>query len=99
MLTRKKPETINTDLQITGQGETFTLAISFYNRSSKEFADYESTADNSIVKYNLYLVESWESEYPLTEAGLQEAESDRPGLMLAIFNGYLKARAVQLTGN
>lgn len=100
MLRKKAPETIPTNLTIKGQGEQTTFRVVYHNRTAEQmdslFADGAKPALSDVV---LYVVAEWETEYPLSTAGLQEAESDRPGFLTSIMEGFHAARRVERVKN
>lgn len=97
MLTRKKPETLATEITIKGQLEEQTFNVVFHNRSQ---AEIEAFLDANPGKpLMLYTVKHWDSEYELTEDGVKEAEGDRPGIQIAMVDAFYKARLVALKGN
>lgn len=102
MLTRKRPESIATKLTVNGQGETFTMNLTYFNRNQDEMeAQLEKVKgeENAGILMLLYYVKEWEAEYPLSTEGVIEAEKDRPGLIMAITYGFHKARGVELVKN
>jgi hypothetical protein len=99
MLTRKRPETISTKLTIEGQQETIAFKVEYHNRTAKEVNAFVDREDYTVAKGVLHLVKSWEAEYELDTAGIEDAESDRPGLILAVIAGFHEARRVQRKGN
>ena len=107
MLTRKRVETIKTDLTITGQNEPdITFGVTYRNLTGKQFDEAVNitAADTNRPQFDLIggvlrLVESWEAEYALTDEGLQQAEDDRSGILHAVIQGFHAARRVKLVGN
>ena len=107
MLTRKTPETLATEVTVKGQGETVTFEVTFYNRKLREikaFVDQLSPAPDDDLEFNnretlLYMVKSWNTEYPLNNEGVREMEDSRPGMIINLFNFYHQARAVELVKN
>lgn len=98
MLTKKRPETLKTNLTIEGQGESLTFPVTYHNRNLKD-VDAKVEDGITVAALLLYLVAGWESEYELTEDGVTEMELDRPGIAQAIIAGFHKAREVRLVGN
>lgn len=97
MLKRRTNPTIPCKLHIKGQGEDFTFDITFHNRKQSEVVErlksaQEDPASGGVRDVILYLVESWDSEFPLTAAGVEEMEDERPGLIMAIIEGFHEAR-------
>ena len=100
MLTRKTPKTLATKLTITGQGaEPVSFDLVYRNHNSKAVMEHSAAHPGDPTSTILFIVESWESEYPLTKEGVEEAEADRPGLILAVLQGFYEARGVQLAKN
>lgn len=107
MLTRKRAETINTDLTITGQNEPdITFGVTYRNLTGKQFDEAVNItgADTNRPQFDLIggvlrMVEKWDTEYALTEEGLQQAEDDRAGILHAVIQGFHLARRVKLVGN
>ncbi|HEX8586168.1 MAG TPA: hypothetical protein VF680_17380 [Allosphingosinicella sp.] len=109
MLTRKTPTTLATAITITGQGEDIKFNATFRNRTQDEIdAKFKELTESETGKQDatwvnrqmaLYLIESMETEYPVTDEGFNEMEQDRPGLMEALFYAYHKARKVELAKN
>ena len=109
MLTRKTPETLATELEVKGQGETFKFNVVYYNRTQTQIQDVldkgnASEQAKTDVQYAnrqaaLFVIKSFESEYALTDAGLKEMEIDRPGMIEILFFGFHKARRVELGKN
>jgi len=109
MLTRKTPTALATALTIKGQGTEETFNVTYKVRSQEEidkaFADAalqpEAKDDPGYANRQsvLFIVESMEAEYPLTDEGIKELEADRPGMIEVLFYGYHKARRVELVKN
>jgi hypothetical protein len=109
MLTRQRKGTIATLLTITGQGETVTFEVTYHNRRQSEveatlnkaLAQLENADDpgDGIPGVVLSMVESWDSEYPLTIEGIKEMEDDRPGILLGVIKGFHDARKVDKAKN
>jgi hypothetical protein len=98
MLTRQLKGTIPATLTVKGQGEEpITFNITFHNRRGSEVA--QKLEETDVPSTLLFLVESWEAEYPLTEEGIREMEDDRPGMLQAIFTAYGEARSVAKVKN
>lgn len=100
MLTKKRPDTLPTDLTIKCQGETIKFAVTFNNRTLSELQevlDNECTEDAAPAV--LFLVKDWETEYELSREGVLEMENDRPGITLAIIAAFHEARGVEKVKN
>lgn len=92
------PKTIPVTLTITGQGSTDKLELVYHNRKSSEV---EAKLKEGVTLAGLipFLVESWGTDFPLTEEGVSEAEDEYPGLLSAVLAGFWKARKKELEGN
>jgi len=109
MLTRKTPATLASNVTITGMGEDVSFDITFHNRTQaqidaklKELNKSErGKKDASWVNRELllFIVNKMDTEYPLTNEGVAEMESDRPGLIVALFNHFHSKRLVELAKN
>lgn len=110
MLTRKTPDTLATTLTINGQGEEpVQFGVVYHNRKQDDIdnvlreamASEEAKLDMQHANRCtlLYVVKSADMEYTLDHAGLKDMESDRPGMIEAMFIGYHKARRVELAKN
>lgn len=98
MLTRNRKETILTALTLIGQGESVTFNITYFNRKQSEVEAKLNDAGD-VPDTILYMVQSWDSEYPLTPEGIMELEGDRPGTIMAVIEGFFAARKVQREKN
>lgn len=97
MLKRKTAETLPVTLRLKGQGETVKFNIVFNNLTADQLMakvkEYEATdEENSGLLTVLAIVNSWETEYDLSVAGLKVLEGERPGTTLAILEAYYAAR-------
>lgn len=114
MLKRETPKTIKADLTVLCQGEKIPLTLTYRNFPPAEYdAMVERVTEqvkalgkigaSAIMEVNVKIVsellESWEAEYPLNEAGLGEAERDRPGLLYGIVRGYHQSREASVVKN
>lgn len=103
-LTRKRPDVIPFTLTVTGQGERISFDLTYHNRRQSEIdelnASYDGREDaKPMIESVLFVVKEWDSEYELTQAGLEELEGDMPGILFAIFQGFYEARTVTKTKN
>lgn len=96
-LTKKRPASIPTALRVRSQGELVKFDVTYHNRNADEFE--AQLSKGSMTDLVLFVVESWDSEYALDTAGVEEMERDRPGLILAIIQGYHQARRAALEKN
>ena len=101
-LTRVKRETIDVTLNLKGQGDTVKMDITYFNRKQSEvdalLADADGTG-SKIPDIIAYMVKKWDSEYTLTRDGINELEDDRPGVVLAVIEGFHEARKMQKVKN
>lgn len=98
MLTKQLRGTLPATLTVNGQGESVVLPLTYHNRRQTELNKFiETTRDSREIV--LYLVESWESEYDLSLDGLAALEDDRPGMILALIEGFHQARKVEAGKN
>jgi hypothetical protein len=109
MLTRKTPETISTSITVKGQGETMTMDVVYYNRKLEDIQAVLKTAQahsRNEVDYEfanretlLFLIKSWDSEYPLTNEGIKEMEADWPGMIVGLGVKFHESRQVEVVKN
>lgn len=99
MLKRNKQLLIPSALTVKGQGETIQFNLTFHNRSSDELDAKLKEKGNTYGDTILFIVESWESEYPLTREGLIELDNDRPGILIALLDAYHDARRMHREKN
>jgi hypothetical protein len=110
MLTRKRPETLATELTITGQGQPpLKFNVTYKNPEQDAVnAVMASAAMTDRTKQDiqyptrtalLFIIKTMESEYPLTDEGIAQMEEDRPGMIEVLFNGWHQARRVTLVKN
>lgn len=98
MLTKKAPETIPASLTITGQGETCKFNVTYFNRSQDELRSVAGE-NKTLSEAVLFVVKEWETEYELTTADLTAMEATRPGVLVAVLEGFHTARRVELEKN
>lgn len=98
MLTKQTRPLIPANLKIEGQGEVIEMKVTYHNRRQSDLAAEVEKAE-SPADTLLYILAEWEAEYPLTREGVEEAEDDRPGLIIAILIGYHDARRVEKEKN
>ncbi len=92
------PKTIHATLTITGQGSTDKLDVVFHNRRSSEVKG-KIESGVSLAAAVPFIVESWDTDFDLTEEGVTDFEDEYPGIVAAIFDGYWKARRKEVEGN
>ena len=101
MFKKIKKATIPTVLTIEGQGERQQLNLVYNNIGQERLNELAAKADeiNDPSVIVVGLVASWECEYELSKAGIDEAESDAPGFCVAVIEGYHLARMVARAKN
>ncbi len=97
MLKKKTPETISAKLTIQSLGETIELPLVYRNVKFDEYL--EKSKELTFGDLILWLVQSWESEYPLTLEGITELEVDRPGMLETILTSWIQARKANAVKN
>lgn len=92
------PKTLQATLTIVGQGSADKLEITYHNRKTSEV---QKTLEDgcSLGGLVVFLVESWGTDFELTEEGVREAEDEYPGLVDAIITGFHRARRKELEKN
>lgn len=91
------PKTLPATLTITGQGSTDKLDITYHNRKTSELK--ERLKDGTLASVVPWLVESWDTDFDLTEEGVIAAEDEYPGFVDIIFSGFHQARRKGLEKN
>lgn len=101
MLRRVVNETIPATLAVKGQGESWQFDLTYHNRkqSQVEALMAEAGKAEKVVDLVLFLVKEWDADYPLTAEGVKDMEDDRPGMILAIIQGFHDARQVARAKN
>lgn len=109
MLTRKTADTFAVSVTIKGQGVTQTMDVVYYNRKLEDIQDVLKIAQGHPRMQDdfeyanretlLFMVASWDAEYPLTNEGIKEAEQDWPGLIEGLGRKYHEARQVEVVKN
>jgi hypothetical protein len=98
MLTKKTPEELASTLTVKGQGQSVTFDLTYFFRTQKEMRE-QAEANKSIADLVLFVVKSWDTEYDLTAEGIEEMEDARPGIALAVLEGFHAARRVEREKN
>ena len=104
MLERKSPETISTDLTITGLGDKFTLPVVYRYHTQKQWEELLGTkmADGQPIKTS-EMLERLVAKFNKTDApkseDFLEVENNYPGIMIAVIQGFHQARMVSLEKN
>jgi hypothetical protein len=86
------PATLPVTLTITGQGSTDKLDLVYHNRRGSEVQAKLQAPGATIASVIPYIVAEWSTDFELTEEGVIEFEDEYPGIVVAIFDGYHKAR-------
>lgn len=91
------------DLEIeTGLGEKIKFGITYYARNLKEFrerVDNLAKDEASVADFFNWLVKSWEADYEITAADLDEMESEYPDILQAVITAWKRAKEVRLVKN
>lgn len=92
------PKTIPTTLTIIGQGSTDKLNVTFHNRKQSEI---QEKLDSGLTLGGLvpFLVESWDTDFELTEEGVREFEDEYPGIVDILLTGFHRARRKEAEKN
>ena len=104
MLNRKRPETINTDLTISGLGDKFKVNVTYHNITQSEWEELmqakksDGTAytqaeflERTVTKFN-------DTDNPKAE-DFEAMNNDWPGILFALMRGFSDARVVNLEKN
>lgn len=104
MLNRKRPETISTDLTITGLGDTFAVGVTYKNLTAEQWDDLMNKKkpdgnaytlaeflERAVVKFN-------DTEKPKAK-DFEKLESEWQGMLVALMQGFTRARMVTLEKN
>jgi len=92
------PKTLPATLTITGQGSTDKLDVVYHNRKTSEVQG-RLAGGCSLGALVVYLVDSWDTDFELTEEGVRDAEDEYPGFVDIIIAGYHAARHKALEKN
>lgn len=92
------PKTLAVTLTITGQGSTDKLELVYHNRKSSEVRA-RTEAGDTLAGLVPFVVESWDTDFPLTEEGVSDFEDEYPGVLSAVLEGFWKARRKEAEGN
>lgn len=92
------PKTIPATLTIIGQGSTDKLNVTYHNRKQSEItALLEGGA--SLGALIPFLVESWDTDFELTEEGVREFEDEYPGIVDILLTGFHRAHRKEAEKN
>lgn len=99
MLTRAKQEALlPIALTVKGQGDTIQFNVTYFNRKQSDVAA-KVDDEHGIIDALLFVIKDMESEYELSKDGLAELEDERPGMLIALIEGFHQARQVQKVKN
>ncbi len=92
------PKVIPATLTITGQGSIDKLDVTYHNRKQ---SDISARIDEgmSMASLIVFLVESWGSDFELTEEGVTQFEDEYPGIIEAVLKGFHASRKKELEKN
>lgn len=93
------PKTIPVTLTIKGQGSTDKLEIVYHNRKGSEVKELLEGKDVKMAAVVPFIVESWDTDFALTEESVIAFEDEYPGIVSAVIEGFWKARRKELEGN
>ncbi len=92
------PKTIAITLTVVGQGFSDKFDVVYHNHKSSEVrARIEGGA--TMAAMIPYMVESWATDFELTEEGVAAFEDEYPGIIAALLEGFWKARRKETEGN
>jgi hypothetical protein len=93
------PALLPTTLTITGQGSTDKLKVTYHNRRTSDVNERMAEAGMSLAGMVPYLVESWDTDFALTQEGVEAFEDEYPGMLEALLAGFWKARRKETEKN
>lgn len=99
MLKKKRHETLAVALTVVGQGDKIKFNVVYKNLTKDQLEELSAKPELTMGDMVLGMIESWESEYDLTSAGMVELESDRPGMVEALLTGFHDARRMSKVKN
>jgi hypothetical protein len=92
------PKTLPTTLTIIGQTSSDKLNITYHNRKTSE-VDAQLATGITLAALVPFLVESWDTDFPLTEEGVMAYEDEYPGIVGILIEGFHRARRKHLEKN
>ena len=92
------PKTLPATLTITGQGSTDKLDVTYHNRRQSEVIE-RAQGGGSMGALVVFVVESWDTDFDLTEEGIQAFEDEYPGIVGILMEGFHQARRKELEKN
>ena len=93
------PKTLPWTLTLVGQGSSDKLNLVYHNRKTSEFQATLKTPGLTLGGVVPYLVESWDTDFPLTEEGVADFDDEYPGTVKAVIDGYHEARQKEAEKN
>lgn len=93
------PKTLPWTLTLTGQGSADKLNLVYHNRKTSEVEAKTKTPGLTLGALVPYLVESWDTDFPLTEEGVSEFDDEFPGIVRAVIDGFHDARRKEAEKN
>lgn len=92
------PKTIPATLTVIGQGSTDKLNVIYHNRKASELKS-KFDGNSTMAGVIPYIVESWDSDFEVTEEGVTAFEDEYPGIIDVLLEGYHKARGKAIEKN
>lgn len=86
-----------TEVRIKNQHERLVFKVVFVNKTTSEWK--EMAASLTLGQILVALIESWDSDWPLSTEGFEELEDLHPGICDAFLTAFHRTRAVELEGN
>ena len=102
MFTVKAPETFKATLTIVGHGREQKLNLTYRHKAADDYqALFEQVGkgEKTPIQAVLDIVAEWDADAELDTAGVEFADKQQIGLVLAILQGYHDSIAVARKGN
>ena len=93
------PKEIKTSLSFKGEAEKFTIHVTYNNLTLKDYLTLIQGDSKNFSDVLFALIHDWDAGYPLSVEGLDTLEDEHPGVLRGLFDGYLRARRVELEKN
>lgn len=93
------PETLKVTLTISGQGSTDKLNVVYHNRKRTEYEAFMAQPDITFGAVIPYIIKEWDTDFPITQEGINEFEDEYPGIIQILMAGFGKARQKELEKN
>ncbi len=93
------PKTLPVTLTIKGQGSTDKLEVVYHNRKSSEVEQLLKELNGTLASVVPFIVESWGTDFELTEEGVKAFEDEYPGIVSGVIEGFWRARRKEFEGN